>query len=131
GVAGRVADVLALDPRPGRRGDDLAGLRLDVAETDLLVLARIGEVGVIAAGDLSQRLPGLDRDLAVGFRGEIENDFGGVDVGFDAGPSVRRAAIVHHMIDAAKALDLVLGVPADALAAVAELVGERPERREA
>ena len=57
GVARVVADMLALDARPGRRRDDLARLRLDIAEADLLVLARIGEMGVVAAGYLRRAPP--------------------------------------------------------------------------
>ncbi len=49
GVAGVVADGLALDAAPGGRADDLARLRLDVAEADLLVLAVQRQVGVVAA----------------------------------------------------------------------------------
>ena len=42
--------ALALDAGPGRRGDDLARLGLNVAEADLLVFLRYGEMGVLAAG---------------------------------------------------------------------------------
>ena len=83
GVAGVVADLLALDAGPGRRGDDLARLRDDVAEADLLVLLRDGEMRVLAAGESRQRLPGLDRDLAVGLRRQAQDHFAGVDVGLD------------------------------------------------
>ena len=68
GVAGVVADLLALDARPGGRGDDLARLRLDVAEADLLVFLGKGQVGVFAAGYLAERFPCLDRHLAIGLR---------------------------------------------------------------
>ena len=83
GVAGVVADVLGLDAAPGRAGDDLARLRLDVAEADLLVLLRQREMRVLAAGDLRQRLPGLHRHLAVGLRRQHQHDLGGVDVRLD------------------------------------------------
>jgi hypothetical protein len=47
GVAGVVRDGLALDAAPGGRADDLARLRLDVAEADLLVFAVERQVGVV------------------------------------------------------------------------------------
>ena len=86
GVAGVVADLLALQPRPGRRRDDLARLRDDIAEADLLVLLRQRQMGVLAARGLAERLPGLHRDLAVGLRRQHQDHFGGVDVGDDAAP---------------------------------------------
>ena len=44
----------------------------------------------------AERLPGLDGDLAVGFRREIEDDFRGVDVGLDTRPTLGRPAVVHR-----------------------------------
>ncbi|MNO99513.1 hypothetical protein D3C76_912840 [compost metagenome] len=79
GVAGVVADVVVFQARPGRAGDDLARLRLDVAEANRLVRLGRGQVAVVAAGEFRQRGPGLDRDMAVGFRRQAEDDFGGVD----------------------------------------------------
>ena len=73
GVAGVVADLLALDAGPGRRRNDLARLGLDVAKADLLVLLRQGQVGMLAAGNFRQRLPGLDRDFAIGLRRQHED----------------------------------------------------------
>src|SRR4030067_1116597 len=55
GIAGVVADLFGLQPRPDRRRDDLARLRHHVAETDLLALLRDGEMSVVAAGHLRQR----------------------------------------------------------------------------
>ena len=42
-----------------------------------------------------------------------------------------RPAVIHAIIQIAEALHLVLGIPGYALAAIAELVGKRAERREA
>src|SRR5215469_9228716 len=86
---------------------------------------------MVATGRLPQRLPGLDRNLAIRLRGEIENDFGGIDIGFDARAALRRPAVIDLVVQLGEAADLCLGIPADALAAVAELVGERSEGRKA
>ena len=126
GVAGRVADVLALDAGPGRRRDDLARLRLNIAEADLLVLARLGKMRMVASGCFPQRLPGLDRHLAVGLRRQIEDDFGGIDVGFDARAPLGRAAVVHPVVEITEALHLVLGVPAMPLPPLPSLSASGP-----
>jgi hypothetical protein len=131
GVAGVVADVLAFQPRPGGRGDDLARLGLNVAEADLLVFLGKRQMGVIAAGLLAQRRPGLDRDLAIGFGRKHQDHFGGIDRGFDLRHALARPVLLHRAVELAQRFDLVIGVPADALAAIAELVHQRAERGEA
>ena len=40
-------------------------------------------MGVLAAGELRQRLPGLHRDLAVGLGRQAQNGLDGVDVGLE------------------------------------------------
>ncbi len=50
GVTGIVADMLAFQTRPCRRGDNLARLRLYVAETDFLFFLGQRQMRVIAAG---------------------------------------------------------------------------------
>jgi hypothetical protein len=85
---------------------------------------------VIAARLLAERRPGLHGNLAVGLRREIEDDFGRVDVGLDAG-AARGLATVDPRIELAKTAHLVLGIPADAFATVAEAVGERTKRGKA
>ena len=131
GVAGVVRDRLALDAAPGRRADDLARLRLDVAEADLLVLAVQRQVRVVAAGLLAQRLPGLHRHVAVGLGRQLQDHLAGVDVGLDLRHAVGHALGGHQAVELAELLDLGLGVPGDALAAVADLVHQRAERGEA
>ena len=80
GVAGVVADLLALEPGPGGGGDDLARLGLHVAVADLLVFLGDGQVGVLAARELAERLPGLHRHLAIRLRREAEDGLDGVEV---------------------------------------------------
>ena len=94
GVAGVVADLLALEPRPGRRRDDLARLRDDVAEADLLVLLD-GSARWACSRPVvfDSACPGLDRDLAVGLRRQHQQHFGRVDVGVDAGHALGRALL--------------------------------------
>src|SRR6185437_7718932 len=122
--------MLALNAGPSRRRDDLAWLRLKIAKSDLLILARVGEMLVLPPGDFPQRLPGFDRDLSVCFRRQIENHFRGIDVALDTRAPVGRSAVVHPIIEVAEALHLVYGVPGNALAAVAELIGKRTQRGE-
>ena len=52
--------------------NNFARLRLNIAKADLLILFIERQMGMIAAGKLSQRLPGFHRHLAVGFRGEAK-----------------------------------------------------------
>src|SRR5262249_51226764 len=73
GVACVVTDLLALDPGPRGRADDLARLGLQVGEAKLFVLARLGQMCVTASGSPPERLPRLDRHFAVGLRGEHED----------------------------------------------------------
>ena len=51
GIPGVVADLVALQARPGRAGNDLAGLRLNVAKADFFVLAVQRQMAVLAPGD--------------------------------------------------------------------------------
>ena len=131
GVAGVVRHGLALDAAPRRRADDLARLRLDIAEADLLVLAVQREVRVLASGLLAERLPGLDRDVPVGFRRQLQDHLAGVDVGLDPRHAAGRAVRADEAVQLAQLLHFRLRVPGDALAAVADLVHQRPQRSEA
>ena len=130
GVAGVVAHVLVFETRPGRTGDDLARLRLDVTEADRLVLLGQRQVAVVAAGEFRQRSPGLHGHVTVGFRCQAEDDLGGIDGRLDLRPALADALIAHLVVQLAEEIDLMLGVPVDALAAVAELVQQRAERGE-
>ena len=47
-------------------------------------------MGMIAAGKLSQRLPGFHRHLAVGLRGEAKNNLGGLNGAVDPRPAFGR-----------------------------------------
>ncbi len=130
GVAGVVADLLRFEAGPGRRRDDLARLRHDVAKTDLLVFLRHGEMRVIAARRLRQRLPGFDRDLAVRFRREREDYLSGVDVGVDLRHAPGRSVLSDRAVEALEQINLVLGVPGDAFHGVTELGHQWSKRGE-
>ena len=131
GVAGVVADLLRLDAGPRGRGDDLPWLGDNVPETDFLVLLGRGEMGVVDPRRLAQRFPCLDGHLAIGLRRQHEDHFGRVDIGFDPRHTLGRAVFRDRAAEVAERVHLVLGVPRDALAAVAKLVHQRPEGREA
>ena len=127
GIAGVVADFLRFEAGPGRRGDDLARLGLHVAETDLVVFAADGEMGVIEAGDLGQRIPGLDGHMTIGLRREGKDHFTGIDGGVERGAALGHAFLLHCLGETGQLMHFVLGVPVDALAAVAELVEQRAD----
>ena len=126
GVAGGVADMLGFHAAPGRRGDDLARLRLHIAEANFVVFAGLGEMGVVQAGVLAQGFPSLHRDLSVGLRGQHQHHFGGINVGFDARQAKADALTGDGAVQFGQLLDLGLGIPAYALAAVANFGHQRP-----
>ena len=130
GVAGVVADILGFDARPGRRGDDLARLRHHIVEADFFVLFWLCQMGVLAAGRLRQRVPGLDRHFAIGLRGQGQDHLGRIDIGLDARHALGRTLLGHLAVEALEEGDLVIGVPRDSLAAIAKLFHQRAERGE-
>ena len=130
GIAGVVADLLAFQPRPGRRRDDLARLGDDVAETDLLVLLR-QQRQMRARGRSSCRALPRPRRPRRWSREPASAAPRRHRCGLDAArpwPDHRRR---RRSGGALRLLDLVLGLPGDALDAVADLLHQRPERREA
>jgi hypothetical protein len=118
--------MLALEAGPGRAGDDFARLGLNIAEADFFILFIQRQVRMLAAGKLAERLPGFDRHLTVGFRGEGEDHFRGVNGAVDARATFGRAVQL-DVVKLAEEIDLVLGVPRDAFTAVAQFVEQRPE----
>ncbi|MNM96475.1 hypothetical protein D3C81_1089520 [compost metagenome] len=88
------------------------------------------QMGVLAAGEATQRFPGLHRHVAIGFRGQVQDHFGRIDRGRDGRPALADALLVHGVVQLAEELHLVLGVPVHALAAIAVLVQQRPQRGE-
>ncbi len=129
GIACIVADGFGFNARPGWRGDDLARLRNNIAIADLLVFLGNGQMRMVATCELRQRFPCLDRHLTVGFRRERQNDLGCVDVGIDARTSFACARLLNLAVQIAEQLDLVFGIPRNALAAIAQLVEKRPNGR--
>ncbi len=125
GIAGVVTDLLALDPRPCRRRDDLARLGGDIAEADLDVLLPLGQVRMFAPRCLAELLPGLDGNLAVGLGRQHQDHLGGVDIGVDPRLPLGRPVQL-HAVQVAQVLHLGLGVPGDALAAVADVTISGP-----
>ena len=107
GIAGVVGHRLGLDAAPGGRADDLARLRLNVAEA------------------------GFPRPVAVGLRRKLQHHFAGVDVGVDLRHADGGALVRHETVELAELFDLDLGVPGDALAAIADLAHQRAKGGEA
>src|SRR6516164_9413613 len=131
GVSGRVADMFTFDARPCRRGDDLPRLRHQIAITNLFVLALLRKVRVVTTSHLPKGFPRFDRNLAIGLRREIQNNFGRINVGFDARAALRRSAVIDFVVQLPEPAHLVFSIPTDSLATVAELVGQRPKRSKA
>src|SRR3546814_2243269 len=124
------SDVCSSDLAPGRRADDLAGLRDQVVEPDLLVLVGKREVGVVASGGLAQRFPGLHRDLSVRLRRQGQDRLDCVNVRQDARLALRDALIEDGSVEASEKLDGLSHAPVDAFASVAELLQQGAERGE-
>src|SRR5262249_38790434 len=81
-------------------------------------------------GDPAERFPRLDRHRAIGFRGEAQDDLGGVDVAVDPSPPVAGPGRFDRAVELLQESDLRVGLPADALATIAERLHQRPERGE-
>jgi hypothetical protein len=64
--------------------------------------------------------------VAVGLGRQLQDHLAGVDVADDARAALADAGLGHAAVELAELLDLGLGVPADALAAVAQLVHQGP-----
>ena len=131
GVAGVVGNGFGLDAAPGWRADDLARLRLDVAEADFLVFAVDRQVRMLAAGFFGERRPGLDRHMAVGLGCEHHHHLAGVDVGLDLRHAACSTLGGDEAVELTELPDFGLGVPANPFAAVAQLVHQRAQSREA
>ncbi|MNM85475.1 hypothetical protein D3C81_975940 [compost metagenome] len=68
--------------------------------------------------------------MAVGFRRQRQNHLGRVDRAFNLRPPLTDAFIGVAVIQLTEEFDLLLGVPVDALAAVAEFFQQWPQRGE-
>ncbi len=68
--------------------------------------------------------------MAVGFRRQRQNHFTGVDCRVDLRAALADTFLEHFVVQLAEKLDLVIGVPADALATVTQLFEHRPKRAE-
>ena len=96
---------------------------------DLVVLATHRQVRMVAAGDLAQRLPGLHRHVAVGLRCQREDHLRRINGRIQPRTALAHALFLHGLVEADQIVDFVLGVPGDALAAVAQLVQQRTDGR--
>ena len=120
GVTGGIADMFGFQATPGWRGDDLARLRLHVAEADFVVFAWLGEVGMVQSGVLAQGFPSFHRNLPVSLRGQHQHHFGGINVRLDARQAKADAFGGDGAVQFGQLLDLRLGVPAYPLATIAD-----------
>src|SRR5215470_10107338 len=87
-------------------------------------------MSMIASGKALQRRPGLDRDLAIRLGRKAEDDFTRVDRAVDPGQPLGRPLLRYDAVELLEQIDFMVGVPGHALAAIAELVHQRPERGE-
>ncbi len=86
---------------------------------------------MVAPGLLAQGLPGFHRHVAVGLGRQLQDHLAGVDVGHDLRHALRHAFGQRLAVELAELLDLGAGLPADALAAVAQLVHQGAQGGEA
>ncbi len=102
GVASVVAHVIVFQARPGRAGNDLAWLGLDVTEANRLVPLGHRQVAVVDAGEFRQRCPGFHRDMAVGFRRQGQDHFGSINGAVDFWPPLADTRLDFLVVQFAK-----------------------------
>ena len=129
GIARVIGDMLAFQSGPGRAGDDFAWLCLNITKANLLVFFVERQMRMFATSHRAERFPCFHGDLTVGFRGQSEDHFRRVQRGFNQRTTFRRA-ITLGVVELAEEIDLGLGVPRNALAAVTKFVHQGAERGE-
>ena len=88
-------------------------------------------MGMVASGDLAQRLPCFYSHMAIGLGCQLQHHFAGVNVALDFWHALGDTFGVHFAVKFGQLLHLGLGIPANALAAIAHLVHQRTQRGEA
>ena len=79
-------------------------------------------LGGTLGGPIFNAYPGLDGDMAVGFRGQRQHDLGRIDIGVDIRTAMRHAFVANLVVQLAQQLHFMLRVPVDTLPAIAQLV---------
>ena len=90
----------------------------------------LGQVRMFAPCGFFQRMPRFHGDVAVGFWCQHQDDFAGINRGFDFGPACGRT-IQLYTVQGGKVVDLLLGFPVDPFATIAQLIKHWPKRLEA
>ncbi len=121
--------MFVFQARPGRAGDDLTRLRLNIAEADLLVFFVQRQMRMVAAGKFAQRFPRLHSYLTVSFRRESEDHLSGVNSGLQLRLAFRRAFRL-GVVELTQQVHLALGIPGDTFTAVADGFQQRADRGE-
>ena len=122
--------MLVFQARPGRAGDNLARLGLNIAEADFLFLFIRRQVRMVATGELAQRRPGLHRDVTVGFRCQGQDHLCRINRRVQHGLAFRRA-VRFGVVELAQQVHFALGVPGDPFPAVTDLLHQRADRGKA
>ena len=110
GIARVIGDMFTFQTGPGWAGDDLARLRLDIAEANLLVFFVERQMRMFTTSHRAERFPRFHSNLTVGFRGEGEDHFRRVQCSFNQRTAFRRAFAL-GVVELAEEIDLRLGVP--------------------
>ena len=130
GVARVIGHMLIFQDGPGRAGDNLARLGLNIAEADFLFLFILRQVRVIASGKLAQCRPGFHRDVAVGFRGQGQDHLCRINRRVQHRLAFRRA-VRFGVVELAQQIHFALGVPGDPLPTVTDFLHQRADRGKA
>lgn len=119
GIAGVVADLVRLDPAPGRGGDDLARLHHQVLEGELVLAPPVRQMSVVAAGLLVESEPALVGDLAVGLGGEHQDRVADMDIVAQRGHALGNTRLGDLAVLELEALVLFFRVPRQPLDVIA------------
>ncbi|VAL70942.1 Uncharacterised protein [Enterobacter kobei] len=130
GVSGVIGHMFIFEARPGRAGDNLARLGLNIAEADFLFLFILRQVRVVTTGKLAQGRPRFHRHVAVGFRGQGQDHLCRINCRVQHRLAFRRA-VCFGVIELAQQVHFALGVPGDAFTAVTDLLHQRADRGKA
>ena len=83
---------------------------------------------VIVTGLLAQSLPGFDGDFPIGFGRQHQNNLSCINIGLDFGHAFTHALIGHPTVQLPQRLHFMVGIPADALAAISQFFQKRTKR---
>ena len=130
GVSGVIGHMFIFEARPGRAGDNLARLSLNIAEADFLFFFILRQMRMVTAGKFTQSRPRFHRHVAIGFRCQGQDHFRCINCRVQHWLAFGRA-VCFGVIELAQQVHFALGVPGDAFTAVTDLLHQRTDRGKA